>query len=156
VNYVSAGTNAGSVSAQIHDVITLPASVSNTPDDWTFAGWVTAPVAETTDAPEFYAPGAAYTVTANATLYALFTRTEGSGETVYQLVNDNLSDWSGKYTITCGKDTSALVLKGLSGNTNYESSSAGGAAPTELRAAFASNWLDGNACSCETCATSAT
>ncbi len=128
VNYLSSGTNVGSASAQIYDTVTLPSAVSNTPNGWTFSGWVTAEFAETTAEPEFYEPGASYTVTANATLYALFTRTEGSGETVYQLVNDNLSDWSGKYIITCGKDTSALVLKGLSGNTNYESSSAGGAA----------------------------
>ena len=128
VNYVSAGSSAGSASALIYDTVTLPSTVSNTPNGWTFSGWVSAELAETTDAPEFYAPGAEYTVTANATLYALFTRVEGSGETVYQLVNDNLSDWSGKYIITCGKDTSALVLKGLSGNTSYESASAGGSA----------------------------
>ena len=128
VNYVSAGSSAGSASALIYDTVTLPSAVSNTPNGWTFSGWVSAELAETTAEPEFYAPGASYTVTANATLYALFTREEGSGETVYQLVNDNLSDWSGKYIITCGKDTSALVLKGLSGNTSYESSSAGGAA----------------------------
>ncbi len=128
VTYLSSGTNAGSASALIYDTISLPSTVSNTPNGWTFSGWVTAEFAETANEPEFYEPGASYTVTANATLYALFTRSEGSGETVYQLVNDNLSDWSGKYIITCGKDTSALVLKGLSGNTSYESSSAGGAA----------------------------
>ena len=127
VTYQSSGVNVGSASALIYDTVTLPSSVSNTPADWTFIGWTAATLDETTTEPEFYAPGAEYTVTANATLYALFTRSEGSGETVYQLVNDNLSDWSGKYIITCGKDTSALVLKGLSGNTSYESSSAGGA-----------------------------
>jgi C1A family cysteine protease len=126
VSYIASGSAAGSVSAQIYDVINLPTSVSTVADGWTFSGWVTATIAETNAAPTFYAPGAAYTVTANTTLYALFTRTEGTGELIYRLVNDNLSDWSGNYIITCGKDTSALVLKGLSGNTRYESTSAGG------------------------------
>jgi C1A family cysteine protease len=126
VNYVSSGTSQGSVTAQIYDVITLPASVDNVPNGWTFAGWAEAQIAETADAPAFYEPGAAYTVTGNVTLYALFTRFEGTGDLVYQLVNDNLADWSGNFVITCGKDTSMYVLKGLSGNTSYESSSAGG------------------------------
>ena len=125
VNYVSAGTNVGSVSAQIHDVITLPASVSNTPDDWTFAGWVTAPVAETTDVPEFYAPGAAYTVTANATLYALFTRLEGTGNLIYRIVNDNAADWTGNYVITYNKDTSLIALKSTTTDQRIENATSG-------------------------------
>ena len=128
VTYVSAGASAGSVSAQIYDAITLPATVNNVPDGWTFLGWTEAQVAETAAAPAFHAPGAEYTVTNNVTLYALFTRTEGTGDLIYRLVNDNLSDWTGNYIITCGKDAGALVLKGISGNTSYESSSAGGAA----------------------------
>ena len=126
VSYIASGSAAGSVSAQIYDVINLPTSVSTVADGWTFSGWVAATIAETTAEPTFYAPGAAYTVTANTTLYALFTRTEGTGELIYRLVKDNLSDWSGNYVITCGKDTNALVLKGLSGNTSYESENAGG------------------------------
>ena len=126
VSYIASGTAAGSVSAKLNDVINLPTTVSTVADGWTFSGWVAATIAETTAEPTFYAPGEAYTVTANTTLYALFTRTEGTGELIYRLVKDNLSDWSGNYIITCGKDTSALVLKGLSGNTNYQSASAGG------------------------------
>ena len=126
VSYIASGTAAGSVSAKLNDVINLPTTVSTVADGWTFSGWVAATIAETTAEPTFYAPGAAYTVTANTTLYALFTRTEGTGELIYRLVKDNLSDWSGNYIITCGKDTSALVLKGLSGNTSYESDRAGG------------------------------
>ncbi len=126
VSYQSLGQPAGSVSALIYDTVNLPASVSSVPEGWTFSGWTPAEVEETTTAPEYYAPGAAYTVTGNVTLYALFTRTEGTGNLIYRLVNDNLSDWSGNYIITCGKDTSALVLKGMSGSTSYESASAGG------------------------------
>ena len=126
VSYIASGSAAGSVSAKLNDVINLPTTVSTVADGWTFSGWVAATIAETTAEPTFYAPGEAYTVTANTTLYALFTRTEGTGELIYRLVKDNLSDWSGNYIITCGKDTSALVLKGLSGNTNYQSQNVDG------------------------------
>ena len=125
INYRSIGTSEGSVTAQIYDVIQLPTSVSNVPSDWTFIGWTTAEIAETTAVPEFYAPGAEYTVTANATLYALFTRTEGTGELIYRLVNDNLSDWSGNYVITYAKDTGMYVLKTASKDQRIETTSAG-------------------------------
>jgi len=126
VNFIASGTAQGSQSALVYDTITLPAAVSVTADGWTFSGWVSQQIAETTDAPEYYAPGAQYTVTGNATLYALFTRTEGSGETVYEILTGAPTQWAGNYVITCGKDSSMYVLKGLSGNTSYESSSAGG------------------------------
>ncbi len=123
VNFISTGTSVGSQSALIYDTITLPASVSNTPDGWTFSGWTTAQLAETTDKPEFYEPGSTYTVTGNTTLYALFTRVEGSDEVVYELLADAPADWAGKYIITCGKDSSMLVLKGLEGDKSYETAS---------------------------------
>ncbi len=126
VNFIASGNNEGSQSALVYDEITLPATVSTNPDGWTFAGWMTQQIDETTDEPAYYAPGAAYTVTGNTTLYALFTRVEGSDEVIYQIVADNLTDWTGNYVITSGKDSSMYVLKGLSGNTSYESASAGG------------------------------
>ncbi len=125
VNYVSAGSSAGSASALIYDTVTLPDSVSNTPNGWTFSGWVTAELEETTAAPEFYAPGATYTVTANATLYALFTRSEGTGELIYRLVNDNPDDWTGNYVITSGKDTSLIALKSTTKDQRIENSTSG-------------------------------
>ena len=48
--------------------------------EWTFSGWVETRFVETTEVPAYYAPGEEYTVTGNATLYALFTRVEGSGD----------------------------------------------------------------------------
>ena len=50
----------------------------------------------------------------------------GSGTAGYQLVTSAPSDWSGNYVITYGNTTSLYALKGLSGNTKYESTSAGG------------------------------
>ena len=109
------------------DALTLP-TTAPAAEGWTFAGWATAAVAETSAKPTFYAPGASLTPSANATLYALYTRTEGSGGTGFQLLTSAPSDWSGNYVITYGNGSSLYALKGLSGNTRYESTSAGGAA----------------------------
>ena len=70
------------------------------------------------------------TINGNVTLYALYsyTSTSGGSGTGYALLGSAPSSWAGKYVITYGTSTSSLyVLKGLSGNTKYESSSAGGA-----------------------------
>ena len=109
------------------DALTLP-TTAPAAEGWTFAGWAAAAVAETSAKPTFYAPGASLTPTANTTLYALYTRTEGSGGTGFQLLTSAPSDWSGNYVITYGNGSSLYALKGLSGNTRYESTSAGGAA----------------------------
>ena len=92
VNYVASGTAQGSVTAYVNDVITLPGSVTVNPDGWTFIGWLGNTLAETTNKPTYYAPGASYTVNGNATLYALYNRLEGGGgDVVYQLT-DHLED----------------------------------------------------------------
>ena len=80
VTYKANGADEGSVSAYVNDVITLPSAIANTDiaEDYTFIGWYVENLPETTDKPEFYAPGQAYTVTADATLLALFKRVEGT------------------------------------------------------------------------------
>ena len=124
VNFVASGNAEGSQTAYLNDAITLPSSVSVNPDGWTFMGWVDAQLAETTDAPAFYAPGASYTVTGNTTLYALYNRVDSNGgeETVYELVTSTPSDWSGNYVITnstTNLNTSGLyILKGITGTSN--------------------------------------
>ncbi|MBQ1820200.1 MAG: InlB B-repeat-containing protein [Clostridia bacterium] len=125
VNYQSAGSSAGSTTAQIYDTVTLPSTVSNTPNGWTFIGWISAELPETTTEPTFYEPGAEYTVTANVTLYALFNRLEGTGNLIYRLVNDNLSDWTGNYVITSGKDTSLIALKSITTDQRIENATSG-------------------------------
>ena len=132
VNFVASGTNEGSQTAYVNDSITLPNTVSVDPDGWTFIGWVDAQLAETTDEPTYYAPGASYTVTGNATLYALFTRVEDNGgtETVYELVTSAPSSWEGNYVITNNTTnlttTGLYVFKGVTGSssgTNVEAAS---------------------------------
>ncbi len=106
--------------------ITLPTAAA--PSGYTFLGWVTSTVNNATTQPTTYT--GTVTVNGNVTLYALYsyTSTSGGSGTGYQLLASAPSDWTGSYIITYGTNTSSLyVLKGLSGNTKYESASAGGA-----------------------------
>jgi len=107
--------------------VTLPASATAV-SGWTFVGWAASSVAETTAKPSCYAGGASYTPTANTTLYAVYSKTEGTGgATVYELIDSAPASWTGNWVVTYGTSTSSLYfLKGLSGNTKYESTSAGG------------------------------
>ena len=125
VNFKACGASVGSQTAYINDSITLPTTATAV-NGYSFVGWTDAQVSETTDKPNYYAPGAAYVVTANTTLYALYARTENGGEIIYKIVVEPITDWTGKYVITSGKDTGMYVLKGISGNTSYQSASAGG------------------------------
>ena len=120
VNFVAVGNTESSQTAYMDDMITLPASVSVNPDGWTFSGWTDVEIAEETDVkPGYLAPGASYTVTANATLYAVYTRVEeGGGAPVYELVSAAPSDWSGNYVITYGTSTSMYVMKGVTPGSN--------------------------------------
>ncbi|MBQ2062694.1 MAG: InlB B-repeat-containing protein, partial [Oscillospiraceae bacterium] len=107
VNFVACGNAEGSQTAYVNDAITLPATVSASADGWTFSGWVAQQIDETSEKPTYYAPGAAYTVTGNTTLYALYTRVEeGTGDLYYELVNAAPADWAGNYVITYGTESS--------------------------------------------------
>ncbi|MBR4192835.1 MAG: starch-binding protein, partial [Oscillospiraceae bacterium] len=120
VNFVASGVAEGSQTALVQDVITLPGSVSNTAAGWTFVGWMNQQIDETTDKPEYYAPGASYTVTGNATLYAVYTRVEaGTGGLYYELVTAAQDDWSGRYVITYTASASSMyVMKGVTPSSN--------------------------------------
>ena len=119
VNFVAAGNAEGSETAYVNDSITLPSSVSVTPDGWTFVGWTAAHLDETTDAPAYDAPGASYTVTGSVTLYAVYSREEQStGANVYELVTAAPSDWAGNYVISNGETSSMYVLKGVTPSSN--------------------------------------
>ena len=107
--------------------VTLPTAAA--PAGYTFLGWVTAAVNNSTTQPGNILTGS-YRVTGNVTLRALYsyTSTSGGSGTGYQKLSSAPSDWTGSYVITYGTNTGSMyVLKGLSGNTKYESASAGGA-----------------------------
>ena len=106
--------------------ITLPTAAA--PSGYTFLGWVTSTVSNATTQPTTYTGNV--TVNGNVTLYALYsyTSTSGGSGTAYELLESAPADWTGSYVISYGTNTSSLyMLKGLSGNTKYESASAGGA-----------------------------
>jgi hypothetical protein len=119
VNFVSIGSAEGTQSALVYDDITLPSSVSNVPDGWTFAGWTADQIAEeTAEQPVYYAPGASYTVTGNATLYALFTRVKEGGAVAYELVSAAPADWTGNYVISYLTTTGMYIMKGVTPGSN--------------------------------------
>lgn len=77
VTFKEQGTTTSTQTAYSGDPITLP---SITAGDYTVAGWVTTTIdGETTEKPTFYTVGSKYTVTANTTLYALYSRTAAGG-----------------------------------------------------------------------------
>ena len=119
VSFVASGNAEGSQTALVLDEITLPAAVSVVADGWTFAGWMDHQIEETTEKPEFYTPGASYTVTGNTTLYAVYTRVEeGTGDKIYELVNTAPADWSGNYVISYLTTTNMYVMKGVTPSSN--------------------------------------
>ena len=121
---VPSGVSAvASMTCNSNSSITLP--TAGAPSGYTFLGWVTADVDNAAAKPAQILTGT-YTPSGNVTLKALYSYTSGSGATGYELVTSAPSDWSGNYVITYGKTTSLYALKGLSGNTRYESTSAGG------------------------------
>ncbi len=128
VTFVASGNVESTQSALVLDAITLPTTVSTTATGWTFVGWMDHQIDETAEKPNYYAPGASYTVNGNATLYAVYTRVEEGGSVVYELLTAAPSDWAGNYVITnnATNATSAYVLKGVTGSasgTNAESAS---------------------------------
>ncbi|MBQ6030315.1 MAG: InlB B-repeat-containing protein, partial [Oscillospiraceae bacterium] len=126
LTYLVNGAAVNTVTVAAGTGVTLPASATAF-DGWTFIGWASAATEETAVAPAYYAPGDSYTVNANASLYALYTRTEGTGGSAYELVTANLSDWTGSYVITKG-NAPTYVMAGLDTDKSYETESNGGAA----------------------------
>ncbi|MBR3076411.1 MAG: starch-binding protein, partial [Oscillospiraceae bacterium] len=120
VNFVASGVAEGSQTALVQDVITLPSAVSVNPDGWTFTGWIGQQIDETDTMPEFYAPGADYTVTGNVTLYALYTRVEeGTGDLYYELLSAAPANWAGNYVISYNTASSSMYLmKGVTPSSN--------------------------------------
>ena len=120
VTFIASGTTQGTQTAYTGDSITLPSTAAVNPDGWTFIGWLGNTLAETTNKPTYYAPGASYTVNGNATLYALYNRLEGGGgEVVYQLT-DHIEDGL-NYIIVAQNTISGTTGKAV-GNTVVTSS----------------------------------
>ena len=67
-----------------------------------FAGWATAPVGDTEEAPEIYPAGQKFTATVDTKLYAVYSYvipSEDGGNGDYVKVTEAPDDWSGEYVI---------------------------------------------------------
>ncbi|MBQ2061430.1 MAG: InlB B-repeat-containing protein, partial [Oscillospiraceae bacterium] len=96
--------------------VTLPAAEA--PEGYTFLGWVAEAYDNVAVQPAVILTGS-YAPTADVTLLALYTYTEGgSGEASYELVATAPADWSGNYVITYGTTTSMYLMKGVVPSSN--------------------------------------
>lgn len=78
---VPSGVTQSSMSGYVGDSITLPTpsgSPSDTSKTYTFAGWATSSVNNSTTAPTLLKAGSRYTLSASTTLYAVYTYTTSS------------------------------------------------------------------------------
>ncbi len=83
VSFYQDGVEIFSQDVYINDAITLPSHSGAVVDGYSFLGWVTATVSETTVAPtKLYTAGTSYTVVDDVTFHALYSRVDstGSGE----------------------------------------------------------------------------
>ena len=81
--------------------ITLPAGPTPACTDWTFAGWATASVTETTTEPTLLSQGNNYKPTEDCTLYAVYSQTEttlGEGEELSQTLKYDSWSYTGSTT----------------------------------------------------------
>ena len=127
VTYMANGSVYDTETVAKNSTVTLPSSAT-TPGGCTLLGWVQDPVSATKEEQTgVLALGATSPViTGDKTFYALYSYERSEPITAYELLTAAPSDWAGRYVITCYTTTSLVALKGLSGNTSYESASAGG------------------------------
>ncbi len=110
--------NLHSIDCLSGDMVTLPSSEYSF-DGWTFAGWSTQGVSSTNEKPVCHAPGEQIYLQENTTLYAVYIRHDGCDQLTYQLVTDDLDDWTGQYVITWRKTDEMHVLHGLDPGDSY-------------------------------------
>ncbi|MGM9651213.1 MAG: endonuclease, partial [Faecousia sp.] len=140
---VPEGVTQAAVSGYAEEAITLPTPTgtpSATAQSYTFAGWVTASLEDTTTKPTILKAGDSFTTSTNTTLYALYTYTTGgSGTTEYGLVTsaDQLVSGSTVVIAAAGYDYAlsttqngnnrgqAVIVKNTTDNTIAFASDAG-------------------------------
>ena len=90
------------------------------PEGYRFLGWVSADYDYVDYKPENILTGR-YRPQSDMTLKALFKYTVGGVERGYELVTEQLDDWTGNYVITCNKDvTTMIVMHGVGWDQTYE------------------------------------
>ena len=102
IRFVENGTEAASQTVYADDSYTLPQHSTQVPVGYSFQGWVTAELTETTAKPSaVYLPGAVRTAADNMTYYALYSRLDASGSgssSSFELYTGELV--AGSYLIT--------------------------------------------------------
>lgn len=116
--------------------VTLPSRNNVSP--YTFAGWSSTSCGsqETTNAPASIIPAGTYHPTANITLYPVYTRTEGSGNTNSSNVIETGTYNSNDGTITWSIANIVSILQEQNGNSNT--------APNSSYANATVRWYSGN------------
>ena len=131
VTYKSLGNTLGT--EQVYDgeqLASIPTDIT-APEGWTFAGWTTQDVDNSTEAPTLFNTGAA--VTSDLALNALFTRSEGGSE----------NGWL-ETALDAVTATDVIVIVGNNGNTYAMSNDKGtGSAPTAVPVTITGSQLTG-------------
>ncbi len=109
---VPAGVTAVGEEEYTEGGVTLPsAGVPTGEYTYTFAGWTTAPVTDTEQAPEIYLAGQKFTATKDTTLYAVYTyAVGGSGVSEYVLTDIANISATDSVVITMSKDGNTYAL----------------------------------------------
>ena len=120
VTFVENGAVVSSDTYYTDDTYTLPAHSGEVPENYSFQGWVTSELTETTTKPaQVYAPGKVLTADGDITYYALYSRldTTGSGtSSAFELFSGSLE--AGSYLITHNNGALAASVSDK-GRLNY-------------------------------------
>ena len=122
VKFSQQGSIVDSATAYTGDDITLPAHKGAVESSYNFVGWVSNVVEETATMPTFHTAGSKYTVSGDATLYALYSRFEGgSGSTsnVFEPYSGTLTE--GDYIIVGeGSEGDGAMVAADTGKTRLQ------------------------------------
>ena len=101
VTYYQDGATVATDTAWTGDAVTVPQHSGSAPEGYTFRGWVTASLEETSNAPQsVLLPGTEYTVIADTQLYALYSRVDGTtGEAAQLYVKHTGAVTEGDYLV---------------------------------------------------------
>ena len=104
IRFVENGTEASTLSAYDGDSYTLPQHTTEVPEGYSFQGWITSELSETSAKPtSILAPGKVCTAGDDITYYALYSRLDASGSgssSSFELFSGELTP--GSYLITYG------------------------------------------------------
>lgn len=118
-----AGTGLGSTNtAGSFDLPSATPPITCDAEGWTFAGWTTESVSETTTTPDpLYAAGSSYTPTSDITLYAVYQRTEGGGgggeASLTKMVEGNTLSDGDKIVVVANETSTAMYQETI--NSSY-------------------------------------